>query len=307
MHIENSRRPVVVAGLGILFLSCMDAAMKAVSAAYPLSEVVGLRYATGTVFSVALFAATGGTLPGRTALLRNLFRAVVVLLTASCFFTAIARLPLAEAIALTFLAPLFLSLLGRLILSEPIPPRIVLGLVLGLTGVVVIGAGQRLEAAHAFDAIGIAAAVSCAFFYALSNVLVRKQSGSDSVYTIVALSNVFVLLLASPMMVSRWEAPSGPHVAIFVGAGLLGTCGHLCLAWAYARAPAGKLGILEYSAFVWASLLGFVFFAEIPTLQTLAGAAIIILACLLPGWLRWGRALSRVTLSLSRRRSACRP
>jgi S-adenosylmethionine uptake transporter len=264
----------------------MDAAMKAVSAAYPLSEVVGLRYAAGTVFSVAVFVAVGETMPGRMALLRNLLRAVVVLLTAASFFTAIARLPLAEAIALTFLAPLFLSLLGRLILSEPIPARIVLGLVLGLAGVVVIGAGQTFDAAHAFDLIGIAAAVSCAFFYALSNVLVRKQSGTDSVFTIVALSNVFVFLLTSPVMVFRWQAPSGGHVVVFLAAGLLGTCGHMCLAWAYARAPAGKLGLLEYSAFVWASLLGFFFFAEIPTVQTVIGAVIIVVACVLPGWRR---------------------
>ncbi len=283
MHIEDSIRPSLVAGLGILILSCMDTLMKAVAAAYPLSEVVGLRYAAGAIFSLAAFAAVGERLPGRQALRRNFLRSVVVLLTAACFFTAIARLPLAEAIALTFLAPLFLSLLGRFILAEPIPARIAWGIALGLAGVAVIGAGQRFDPAHALDLIGIAAAVACAFFYALSNVLVRKQSGTDSMFTIVTLSNVFVFLLVSPMMVSRWEAPSADHFAIFIGAGLLGTCGHLCLAWAYARAPAGKLGILEYTAFLWTALLGFAFFTEVPTPQTFVGAAVIMLACAASG------------------------
>lgn len=284
MHVEQSIRPVLVAGLGILILSCMDAAMKAVAGAYPLGEVVGLRYAAGTVFSVALFAAVRERLPGRQALWRNLLRGVVVLLTAACFFTAIARLPLAEAIALTFVGPLFLCVLGRIMLGEAIATRIVAGIALGLLGVVFIGAGQSLDAAHAWDAIGIAAAIGCAFFYALGNVLVRKQSGTDSMFTIVALSNVFVLVLVSPAMALRWELPSGSHAVIFVAAGLLGTCGHLCLAWAYARAPAGRLGILEYTAFIWAAILGFVFFTEIPSLQTLVGAGVIILACLASGW-----------------------
>lgn len=290
MHIDNSVRPSLVAGLGILILSCMDAVMKAVAASYPLGEVVGLRYAAGTIFSVLAFAAVGESLPGREAIQRNLLRAVVVLLTAGCFFTAIARLPLAEAIALTFLAPLFLSLLGRSILAEPVPARIAWGIALGLVGVAVIGTGQRFDVAHALDLVGIAAAIACAFFYALSNVLVRKQSSTDSMVTIVTLSNVFVFLLVSPLMVSRWEAPSNGHVAVFAGAGLLGTCGHLCLAWAYARAPAGRLGILEYTAFVWAALLGFIFFTEIPTPWTFVGAAVIALACAASG--AWRRKAS---------------
>ena len=74
------------------------------------------------------------------------------------------------------------------------------------------------------------------------------------------------------------------HAAIFAGAGLLGTIGHLCLAWAYKRAPAGRLGMLEYSAFIWASVLGFAVFGEVPGLATLAGTAIIIVACLAGAW-----------------------
>ena len=210
----------------------------------------------------------------------------MVLLTAGCLFIAIARLPLAEAVALTYLAPLLLSLLGRLMLKEPIPARTALGIAIGLAGVVVIASSRRIDASRAFDLVGVVAALACAFFYALSNILVRRQSSRDATVAIVTMSNLFALLLASPVMLVRFEMPSGVHWAVFAAIGLLGTAGQLCLAWAYARASAGRLGIVEYTALLWASALGFAIFGETPTPQTMLGAAIIIVACLAPGWSR---------------------
>jgi S-adenosylmethionine uptake transporter len=268
-----------VAALGILVLSCMDAVMKVVSKAYPIGQVVGLRYAAGAFFALLVFGAAGWVRPTADAMRRNLVRAIVVLCTAATFFTALARLPLAQAIALTFMAPLLMALLALLILKEPIAPRALLGIALGFAGVVVIARGQGQGSGDSFDPIGLAAALACAFFYALSMVLMRQQSAKDSTITIVALSNVLAFLLAVPVMAVQWQPLSGQHFTVFALAGLLGTCGHLCMAWAYSRAQAGRLGILEYSAFLWASLFGFVFFSEVPTAWTIAGATLIMIAC----------------------------
>ena len=95
------------------------------------------------------------------------------------------------------------------------------------------------------------------------------------------LSNVFVFLLASPVMIATWQTPTAAHLVVFALSGLLGTAGHFCLAWSYARAPAGTLGVLEYTAFVWASLLGFAVFGEVPGTYTVLGAFVIIAACVL--------------------------
>ena len=279
MRTEASMRPVLMAGLGVLVLSVMDAVMKYVSAAYPIGQVVGLRYAAGAFFSIIAFLVMRGVLPSLDAVKRNLLRAVIVLCTATCFFTAIARLPLAQAIALTFIAPLLMALLGRLILKEPVSPRAAIGILVGLAGVVVIAHGQAREGGDAFDPIGLTAALACAFFYALSMVLMRQQSAKDNTITIVAVSNVLAFFIAAPVMALQWQPLAGRHAAIFVLAGLLGTLGHLCLAWAYSRAHAGRLGILEYTAFLWASGLGFLLFAEVPTAGTIGGAALIIVAC----------------------------
>ena len=265
MRTEDSLRPVVMAALGVAILSCMDATMKEVSAAYPIGEVVGLRYASGALVALIAFCAWRGARPTLGALKRNLVRAVVMICTAVTFFTAIARLPLAVAIALTFMAPLLMALLGRLILKEAVAPRALAAIAIGFVGVIVIARGQQVSQSGSFDPVGISAALACAFFYALSMVLMRQQSAKDSALTIVTLSNILALVLISPLMAVQWRAPSVPHVGIFALAGLLGTCGHLCLAWAYSRAHAGRLGIMEYTAFLWGGLLGYVFFAEVPT------------------------------------------
>ena len=268
--------------------------MKSVAAVYPLAEVVGLRYAVGTVVSCLIFSVAREAMPGSAALKRNLLRSVVVLLTAGFFFTAIARLPLVEAISLTFLAPFFTAALGYAMLGEPVASHLKLGIVFGLLGVCIIGVGQGGDTHLAFDLVGVGAALSCAFFYALSNVLVRRSSESDSSVTIVTLSNSFAFLLASPVMLTQWQTPTAAHLAVFSLAGLLGAAGHLCLAWSYARAPAGSLGVLEYTAFIWASLLGFVIFGEVPSTFTIAGASLIVAACILSTWRRPSRTAESV-------------
>lgn len=280
MRTDHSLRPVMVAALGVAVLSCMDAIMKIVSPVYPIGQVVGLRYAAGAVFATIAFLGLRGPFPTWDAVKRNFVRAIVVLCTASTFFTAIARLPLAEAVALTFMAPLLMVLLGRLILKEPMSPRALVGIGIGFVGVIVIARGQDAADASSFDLVGIVAALACAFFYALSMVLMRQQSAKDSTITIVALSNILAFVLATPVMIMQWQAPTTDHLLVFAAAGFFGTCGHLCMAWAYSRAHAGRLGVMEYTAFLWAGLLGYFFFAELPTRWTLAGAAMIIVACL---------------------------
>ncbi len=286
MRVDQSLRRVLAACGGIAFLAGMDGAIKAVVAVYPLSEVVGLRYAVGALFSVLAFLVARERVPGWRGVRRNLLRAGLVVLTAATFFTAIARLPLAEAVALTFLAPLFLAVLGRVILKEPIQAATVYALALGLVGVVVIQSGQDMFAPRAADGLGIAAALACAFFYALSNVLVRRQSGSDSTVTIVTLTNLFALAIVSPTMLLQWQPPRAADAVVFAGVGVLGVAGQLCLAWAYAHAPTGRIGVLEFTAFVWAALVGFFFFGEVPTMRTLVGAATIAVACVASGWSR---------------------
>ncbi len=113
-------------------------------------------------------------------------------------------------------------------------------------------------------------------------ILMRRDTGHDGVVALVFAQNLSAFLVTIPVGVATWVAPSTATVVLFAAAGLLGTAGHLAMAFAYGRAPASRLAPLEYTAsFLWASAFGLAFFGEIPSPWTLAGAALIVGACLM--------------------------
>jgi S-adenosylmethionine uptake transporter len=272
--------PVLMSGLGVAFLSLLDAAMKEITHSYPLMQAITIRYGMGTFFAGLIYFLFWRKLPSRDAVRRNALRAVFVVGTAVCFFTAINRLPLVEAVALTFLAPLLMAFLGRVILKETVSLNALVATLVGFCGVAVIARGDGMVGGEGTDLIGLMAALGCAFFYALSMVLMRQQSAHDSVFTIVFLANCMAFLIVLPVGLWNWQPVAPSHWMLGLLVGLFGTCGHFCLAWAYARGHAARLGVMEYTAFVWAMILGYYFFAEVPSVWTFSGAALIIAACL---------------------------
>ena len=127
---------------------------------------------------------------------------------------------------------------------------------------------------------GILAATAAAAFYAISMVSLKARAARDPIATIVLLQNACAAVLVTPLGLWVWVPPAPVDLAWFAAVGLLGTAGHVALAWAYGRAQASRMGAIEYTAFVWAAGLGFLFFGEVPSPATLAGAALIIAGAL---------------------------
>ncbi len=262
---------------GIALLSAMDAIIKGVAARYPVAEVAFMRFAVGTLVMAGLLAIARPGRPSRETLVVNGGRAILVVATATSFFYALSTLPLAETLALAFLAPVFIAVFGAIILGERIDRRIAGALAAGFAGMLVIVSAKAGGGTLGGTALsGAIAAVLSAVTYALSMVLLRARAAKDPVVTIVALQNgVPALILAVPAAFV-WVPPSGADAALFLAVGGLGVAGHLLLARAFAKAPAARLAPLEYTGLVWAVLLGLAFFGEVPTLATLAGAALIV-------------------------------
>lgn len=262
---------------GIALLSVMDAIIKGVAARYPVVEVAFMRFLVGSVVMAGVLCVARPGWPSRETLVVNGGRALLVVATATTFFYALSTLPLAETLALSFLAPVFIAMLGALILRERLDRRIVGALAAGFAGMVVIVSGKAGGASLSGAALaGAIAAVASAVTYALAMVLLRARAAKDPVVTIVALQNgVPALILLVPALLV-WATPTPRDAVLFGAIGVLGVSGHLLLARAFAKAEAARLAPLEYTALVWAVILGLVFFGEVPTLSTLAGAALII-------------------------------
>jgi len=281
----------------------MDAVMKGLVIVYPVMQAVFLRYVAGTPIVWMVFLRRPQRLSARSVVANGL-RGVLIVVVATSFFFAVTILPLADVIAVSFLAPFFIAILGRTMLKETLPPRILVGLGIGFVGVLVILHGQFVLAERVNAPLGFAAALLSAITYALSNVLVRRQSMHDSVEAMVMLQTTAAAIVLIPVGIYFWQPVGLGHLALFALCGLLGTGGQLMMAWALSHAPASRLAVLEYTSILWAALFGWLAFDEVPTMSTVIGASIIIGACLVtlkpPGTSARGRASARATVAAGR-------
>jgi S-adenosylmethionine uptake transporter len=273
--------PALRATAGIAFLSVMDAVIKAMAAHYPTFQVAFLRFACGSLVVAAVVIAMRPGWPSRETVIANGMRSVVAVLTATTFFYALGELPLAETLVLSFMAPMFVALFGVILLKERVDGRIIAALVAGFAGTLVVVLGGSGEGAAERSWTGVAAALASAVLYALSVVLLRQRAQRDKYIHIVVFQNIGPMLLVSPFGLAVWQPPTLPHLGWFLVMGVLGVIGHVLLTTAFAKAEAARLAPLEYTALIWAALIGYASFGEVPTLATFAGAVLIIGAALM--------------------------
>ena len=272
----------VVALAAVGSLSIMDAVMKHLVIAIGIISVSVWRALANFGISAALYLPTRNSWPGRRALRIHIARSVVVTVMAFLFFWGIGRVHLAQAIALTFIAPLIALLLAAVFLGERIGRLSVVGSVLAFGGVIVIVVGQARMALNADALLGTAAIIGSALTYAVNIVLMRHQALAARPLEINFFQSLTILALwiAALLIVDVPALPGGQWHWIGIAA-VLSTSGTLLFAWAYARGEASYLAVTEYSAFLWASALGWIVFSEKVTAYTLAGAALIVCGCLL--------------------------
>jgi S-adenosylmethionine uptake transporter len=273
--------PTMRAAAGVAVLSLMDAVIKAMAVHYPTFQVACLRFACGSVIATGVVAVLRPGWPSRETVVSNMLRSVTAVLTAISFFYALSQLPLAETLVLSFLAPMFIALFGVLMLKEKVDGRIIAAIAIGFAGTLVVVMGQTEEVGATRSWLGVAAALLSAVTYGLSLVLLRQRAQRDKYLHIVFFQNIGPALLAAPLAAWVWRPLNLEHLAWFMLMGVLGFIGHVLMATAYARAEASRLAPLEYTALIWAVLIGYGVFSEIPTWATLGGGLLIVLAALL--------------------------
>ena len=274
-----SPAPVLAAVLGIGILCGLDAVVKAATETYPAGQVVAFRFLVGAFVALAWGMMSGAQMPTRDSFRRATVRAAVILATTLMFFTSLTLLPLAEAIAASLVSPFMMLLVSRVLLGEPIPPRALVAIAIGFSGVVVMLGGNVANGGG--NLLGYALVLCSALTYAIAMILTRRDTGKDPILALVLSQNVVLTIGAAPFAAIGWVTPDLHGGLLFLAAGTLGTVGHLIFAWAYKHAPASRLAPLEYTSFIWAVLYGFVLFSEVPSLATIAGAALIVAGCLM--------------------------
>lgn len=279
-HSPEHLRPILATMAGIALFSAMDAVMKSASIAIGAYSAYLLRCLIGFAMIAPVWWWRNRRVPERRVMRVHLVRGVVVAFMGWTFFASLVRLPLAEAIAISFVAPLIALYLAAWLLGEKIERRAIIAALLGLAGVVVIVGGKLGRENLDDDALaGLSLIAVSALLYAWNLVLQRQQAlvaGPTEVSTFQNGVVSLVLLVGAPFLMV-W--PEG-KAWLEIGAGaLLAVGAALFLAWAYARAEAQKLVPIEYTGFLWASLFGWLYFAERVGPTTVAGAVMIVIGC----------------------------
>ena len=269
---------VALAAVGVL--SVMDAVMKGLVLAIGLYATSVWRALTGLILSSLLFLTRRRRWPTRKVLRLHVARGAVVTAMGLLFFFGLARIPMAQAIALTFIAPLIALFLAAVTLGERVGRRTIAASITAFAGVLIIVAGQATNALGEGVLIGTFAILGSAVCYAVNIVMMRRQSLAAGPLEIGFFQNLTIacLMVASLPFLGGVDWPGDQWSAI-IAAAVMSLGGVLLFAFAYARGEASYLAVTEYSGFLWAAALGWLVFAEPVSPYTLAGAALIVGGC----------------------------
>jgi drug/metabolite transporter (DMT)-like permease len=207
-------------------------------------------------------------------------RSVLVMLTGYTFFEGLRYLPLVDAIAIAFATPLFVAALSGPLIGEKVGPRRWLAVLVGFVGVVIalIAAPQADGGFFAHLNEGAVLVLISALFYALTLITLRRISGKDSSHNILFHTSAATLVIVIPLAALDWHWPSSRDWAVMALQGTSSALAQLAMIRAFRSGEASMLAPLEYTALVWAAFFGWSLWNELPTMQTLVGAAIIIAA-----------------------------
>ena len=279
---------VVVATL--LFVT-MNTAVKYLAPHLPTVELIWARTLGHLLFVIALFAPSHGG--WRLLVTRRpriqLARSFLLLASTSFFFTAIGRVPLADATAISFTSPFIVAALAGPILNERVRVEHWVSIAIGFVGALIVirptGAGTD---PYALLVLGSACC------YAVYQLLTRRIAGVDAPETTVVYSALVGTLVLSAIVPFVWKTPERPfHWLILGSLGLLGGLGHYCVARAFLWGPAAILSPIHYVQLVWAATVGYLVFGHVPSVWTWVGAAVIIASGLGIAWVETRTAPSR--------------
>ena len=277
-HIRRSfpLRGLVYMGLGVFCMSVVDAASKQLVGGYSLAQIMFFTRIPAPFFAIALAIGQGGILTlGTRRMGWHVLRGIASAATAVTFVACLRLLPLADAVAITFVSPLLMSALSVPMLRERVGPRRWAAILVGLIGVIVV-----LQPSGAGFGLGPVLALSAALTYALSLNLSRLMSDTESSQSMLFWFSVFMLVGAGLLMPFDWQTPDFFDSLLFALLAVSATLGQYCVIQAFRYGQVSLLAPLEYSALIWATSFGFIFWGEFPTPTVLLGAMVIILSSL---------------------------
>lgn len=280
----------IVLKLGsVLIFIVMAAMIKASAQHVPPGQAVFFRsaFAIPVIVVWLLLRQELGTGLRTPNLQGHVWRGLMGTLAMGMGFAGLGFLPFPEVTAIGYAAPLLTVIFAAMFLGEQVRAFRITAVALGLVGVLIV-LSPRLSmldghATHA-EALGAMLVLGGAVFAALAQVFVRKLVQTEKTPAIVFYFSLTATVLSLITLPFGWVIPTAREAGLLVGAGLLGGMGQILLTSAYREADASLVAPFDYASMLFALLIGYFIFAEVPTWTMVGGAALIIAAGILIIW-----------------------
>ena len=283
---QDQRTAILLILASIGLITVVDTIAKYLTSNLHAFEIVW-GYFLGMLLPIVIYTVVNGAYRrGRLRTRRpvlQLARSGLLVLSIAMLFIGLTYLPIAEATAISFMSPLFIVALSVPLLHERVGAHRWIAVLIGLAGVLVIvrpGGGIAHWAAFM--------PLISAFAFAAYQISTRVLAATDPVFTTLFYTGAGGFFWTCLLVPFVWTAPTAIEWGTFIGFGSLGVAAHLCLIRAFELAQASLLAPFNYSKLIWATAAGYLVFGDIPSLNTLAGCALIISSGLYVVW-REGR------------------
>ena len=271
---DHVGRGVALGALGYSLFALHDAATKWLVEAIPVWQILFFR---------SVLIVLGCTVIGRRELWRRVLtspnrgalslRAALVLIAWLAYYTAARTLPLAQLLTLYFGAPVVTTLLAMPLLGERVGGSRWISVLLGFAGVLIAAEPTRIHASRA-TALVLVAAVTWAY----TVILMRQIAKREPSLVQVLAQNLFYLVVTGGLSLATWVPPHGKQWSLLLLVGVLGGGGQFFLIEGARFAPAAIMATVEYTALVWAFVLGYLVFGDVPRRPVWIGAGLILLS-----------------------------
>ncbi|MEO1557376.1 MAG: DMT family transporter [Pseudomonadota bacterium] len=214
---------------------------------------------------------------------RGLFGTTAMALT----FAGLGLLPLPEVTAIGYATPMFTVILAALMLGETVRLFRISAVALGLVGVMIVIWPRLSVDADTLGTAGMIGALmvlGASILRALVQIHIRTLVKTEHTAAIVFYFSLTATLLSLLSLPFGWVVPSAFDATLLIGAGLVGGVAQILVTSSYRFGGASMLAPFDYASLIFAAIIGYFIFAEVPTLNMVAGAALVVLGGVLIIW-----------------------
>ncbi|MEM8719025.1 MAG: DMT family transporter [Cyanobacteria bacterium P01_G01_bin.39] len=251
------------------------AIIKFVAGSLDNESIVFFRNLFGLAILTPLIFRSGSDILKTERLHLHLLRAGVGMGAMYCFFYALGQIPLGDSMLIKSTIPLIIPFMSALWLQEKITPQVMVAGAIGFLGVFLI-----LEPNGETNGASLVALTS-SILAATAFVTVRKLSATEPPLRVVSYFAIAGVIISSIPMIWHWQTPTPEQYIMLAGVGLTTTIGQLLLTRGYQNAPAASVGIFTYTSVPFGTFLGWLVWNELLELNSLYGAALIMVAGLI--------------------------